>query len=480
MTLPGVVVTSSAVLARTGPPTDTGVWGVTGLTERGPTGTAVPVRSLNEYVRRMGGRVIYGQLYDALETFFADGGGQAYVSRVVGPAATVGSVTLMDRAGVPVATLRIDALGAGAWSSSVLVSIANGSQPNTFTIIVEYPDAATEVERFADLANPAAAVNALSNSEYVRAVDLASATAAPNNNPAVVTDVAMSAGTDDRAAITDTQWTGALPAFTRDLGSMQVSAPGRSTTAALQAIIDHCNANRRTAILDGADNSAAGTLTALAAGLTADERAGLFAPWVNIPGLTSDTTRPVPPSAVVAGIIARNDRIFPAAIAAAGETGRSRYALGVRQTFTDAEREQLNDGGVNVLRDNQGAQVYGWRTTFNADPWRFLSQARARMLVESQAEAAADRFVFATIDGQGLVFAQLEGQLAGLLDRLQTAGVIYGSPEDRGWRVDVSSAVNTPATIAAGQIRANVYVRLSPVGELIRIEIVKIPIGQAA
>ena len=45
------------------------------------------VRSLGQFTTIFGGRVAFSPLYDALDTFFNEGGNLAYVSRVVGPSA---------------------------------------------------------------------------------------------------------------------------------------------------------------------------------------------------------------------------------------------------------------------------------------------------------------------------------------------------------------------------------------------------------
>lgn len=83
---------------------------VVGQTERGPAvGDAVLVTSLARFEELFGGFVGYGSLFDAVAAYFAEGGARVQVARVVGPAATLGLRTLMDRAGAPVETLRIDA-----------------------------------------------------------------------------------------------------------------------------------------------------------------------------------------------------------------------------------------------------------------------------------------------------------------------------------------------------------------------------------
>src|SRR5579862_9469038 len=99
---PGAYVTTSSAPPSPGTSAPTGTWFVTGECYQGPTGVAVPVQSMNDFVNFLGPRQAYGTaLYDSLDEFFHDGGGLAYVSRIVGPTAVVASVILVDRAGSP-------------------------------------------------------------------------------------------------------------------------------------------------------------------------------------------------------------------------------------------------------------------------------------------------------------------------------------------------------------------------------------------
>jgi len=137
--MPGVVVTTGAVAGPSAPtraPSST--YFVAGQAERGPTDRASAIRSLAEFTDLFGGRTTYGALYDDLVTFFQEGGSRAYVTRVVGPAATTGALAspLMDRAGTPLATLTVTAASPGAWSSAVSVKVLDGSTAGTFRIQV--------------------------------------------------------------------------------------------------------------------------------------------------------------------------------------------------------------------------------------------------------------------------------------------------------------------------------------------------------
>lgn len=487
MPRPGVTITSRAARAARGNPTFSGVAFIAGFAQRGPHGVPRKITSLDEFVQNYGERVSYSGLYDWLDTFFNEGGATAQVSRVVGVAPTVASRTLVDRAGVPVNTLRIDAVDVGDWASTgttaLTVSVENGALANTYTLIIRQNG--VEVERFADLATPAAAVTALATSRYVRAVDLASATAAPNNNPAVAANLALTGGTDDRGTAVDAHWSTAIGAFARDLGPGQVATPDRTTAAWHALLIEHARTRNRTAYLDAPDLSSRAALVALAdaAGLVnGAEYAGLFGSWVNVPGLTGGSSRAVPGSALAAGLTGRLDaQLGTAGGAPAGGQGQADWALSVRQPtvpFVDADYEALNNAGVNMIRQftNLGVRLYGFRSVSDNPDWQQLTANRLRVSLVARLEAEAERFVFRTIDGQGHLFSELQGALTGILLSDFNAGALYGAAPEDAFRVDVGDTVNTPTTIAAGEIRANVNARFSPFAELVSVSIIKVPV----
>src|SRR3954452_23952428 len=108
-----------------------------GLTDRGDTTKAVLVHSLSDFVEKFGPRVTYGAVYDDLEAYFNEGGTQAYVARVVGPAAALATLTLVDRSGgAGVATWRVDAASPGAWGAGLSVQVDDGAAANTFKLTV--------------------------------------------------------------------------------------------------------------------------------------------------------------------------------------------------------------------------------------------------------------------------------------------------------------------------------------------------------
>lgn len=460
---------------------------VVGLTERGPVDAPVLIRSMTEAAAVLGDRVSYGWVYDTLATFFAhaDGGGRAFVQRLAGPAATTGQLVLLDRAGTPVQTLRITAASPGSWSSNVKVAVVDGAFGGTFSIQVLYRDQV--VEQFTNLATPAAAVAALASSIYVRCVDLASATSAPNNNPATLTATALSAGSDDRAAVDTAAHLAALDLFSKDLGPGVVAIPGQPAESTAAALAAHCIANDRIALVAPAAGSAKATAQSGARTLrtlTGSEYLGYLFPWVKVAD-ASGATRTVPPEGYVAGVRAKAITQVGPWRAPAGQFAVSTTLVDVETALSADDVDSLTADCVNTIRSMPGGvRLYGWRSlAADEATWRFFTWRDEINILSARCAEAVEPFVFETIDGNGRLFTQVENKLRSVLAPWADGGALFeksdadGNPIDPGYVVDTGPSVNTPATVAAGELRAVVGVRLAPFAELVRILISKVAVA---
>lgn len=476
MTRPGTVVTLRETPSTVSLPTDTGVAFMAGLTDRGPL-LARLIQSLTEFVTVFGDRQSYSPLYDAVDVYFREGGNKVYIGRVVGPSATYGFKNLMDGAGSPLISLVATAIGPGAWSSSYKVAVVAGV--GSGTIRIQVTDSANNVlEDSGDLATQTAAVQWSSASAYIRVTIGASLVL-----PIAAAAAALSAGTDDRGSIVDASWLAAENLFTADLGPGQVMAPGRTSSVGLGQLISHAEANNRVALLDLPDIYTEATLEADAQAV-GSRFAASFAPWVIVPGVTSGSTRTVPPSALVAGLIARNDPSLGPNRPAAGLAGISRYATGLSQVpWTDTVRGNLNVNGVNVIRSMFGSiRVYGWRSM--TDPvtdanWIPFGNARLFMAISGELEAVGENFVFDEIDGQnGETIGNFHSALAGVLLNHYNKGELFGDTADLAFSVDTGPSVNTLDRIANNELHAVCAMKMSPMAEWIQTEIVKVQVSQ--
>ncbi len=291
--------------------------------------------------------------------------------------------------------------------------------------------------------------------------------------------VVVRAAAVDVNAVTEAEWTTALGLFTDEFGAGQVMIPGVATAGAYAALLAHSDATGRTVLLDAESDATAATAAAAASGLAAGagaERAGLIAPWVQMPGPAGVAVE-VPGSVIAAALAARGDAVVGHANhAPAGDQGRGagivNRGINVTATYTAAELDTLHDAGVSVIRQMYGKPtLYGWRSVSSDDRFRQLNAGRFSMQLGTGIFAAAEQFLFRNIDGRGHLFAELEGALRGYLMPLYAADALYGATADDAFDVAVAD-VNTPDTIAAGELRSSVEVALTPHTEKVVIDVV--------
>ena len=458
-----------------------------GITGRGNAADArTPIRSLSEWVAKFGVRADSPFLYDAAEFYFKEGGRQIFTSRTFGPAPVEATINIFDQAGsvdpgdiALVATAK----SPGAWANTMRYAILAGDAGGEFKIqLTDTADSSVD-ETSPSLVDRAAAVAwATAESDLI---DLT--LGASNEDPRVVAasgTTQFAGGTDDSGSATDATWLAAVNQFTRDLGPGQITFPGMTTAARHAQIINHAQTYNRVGILDAPDTGTKATLLAVEAGITAgnanSKRFGaLFAPWVVVPGLTSGTTRTVPPSAIVAGIMSRNDgRGVGSNQPSAGALGESITALSLSQTaFSDADREDLNEANVNLLRELYGGiRIYGYRTL--TDPttdaiWVNLANVRLFMEITAKGDAIGERFVFRQLDGRRHTCSEYGGELTSMLLPYWEAGALYGDSPNNAFFVDVGESVNTDVSMAAGYLKASIRLKLSEFAEEVVLDLVK-------
>lgn len=467
--------------------TDTGVWYTVGLSQKGPTKPRM-LQSLNEFVKYFGDRQSYSVIYDSLELYFREGGARAYFARVVGPAAVASSHTFKDAGNSD--TVTISAIGPGDWGDSLNVEILAPLVAG-FRVKVSH-DTEGDLETSPDLADKDALFDWIKFSSYITAEDESS-----QDNPAVVAVQNLAGGDDDRDNITDDEWDAALALLRADFGPGQVSAPGRTTDAGHQALIAHAKERNRLACLDAPDTNTYATLEDSAANApgsySTDGRWGRMDwPWVKIKGPAAGTYRAVPPCALVAAKIARNDGLgMSPNQPAAGRWGEATYVNALTRPAAGesepdlVDRDTLNSSGVNVIRAMFGGEViriYGWRTLTDpvTDPdWINFGNSRLRMAIHAEAENILEEFMFAMLDGRGFTFGDLKGALTGMLIGHYNQGDLWGETADKAFYVDVGAQVNTPETLAANEVHAIISLRMSPFAEFIQLVLVKRPITEA-
>lgn len=488
---PGTSVTVSTAPRPATPAQPTGTAFMIGLCQRGPVGKAIgPMFNLGDFIAQCGTRQSYSILYDAADAFFQEGGGALYVGRVVGPAAVTATLTLMDKAVTPLATLVVNANGPGVWGNSISVQVVDDTS-STYHLVIYYNSLVVETSPI--LTSPADAVAwAAVNSAYVSITNSGSATAPPNNIPNTLAATALASGADDNASAGDTQFTTAINNISSALGPGQILAPGRTTTNTVAALVAHAasSLNNRVALIDTPDSPTASNLTAIPtaiqSGSTDPSFAATFGPWLIYPGVPTGTSTPaanrtIPPSAIAAALASKNDAKGDANQAAAGINGQLVGAIGVSQTYNNSDLTTLHQAGVNVFKNLApiaGIQLYDYVSCAIDPNWIPLNFVRFRMQLVYEGQVIAAQYLFGKNDAKGQLLSKFNGALRGSLAVHWREGSLYGVSPSDAFSVQTGPPVNTPATQQAGQLNAIENVRMAPDAPYVNINIIKYLITQ--
>ena len=472
MPRPGTEIRIVDGAAGGGPVLDTGQAFFAGVSARGSTTRAQKVGSLPEYETLYGPRAGGSLLYDAVASFFGEGGGTLYVARAAGAGAAEATGQLGGASG-----LTAKAASPGVWGNTVKVSAVAPAIGTGVEIVVENP-AGTEVDRSPALSSNDAIVAWSQGRSWVTFTKLG------DTLPPAASTVTLTTGADGSAPST-AEVAAALARFEYGLGPGQVAAPGYTTTVVHTELLKHADAMRRVALLDLPDTASGATLIASVQALAAVKGvryAQALAPWLSYPGPAGAPVT-VPFSGVQAALIARSDAVTGNPNeTAAGANGIHRGTLGISQVYDDATRKTLNEQGVTLAKEKYGSiRTYGGRTATGPADVNWLAYANSRVLsaIGHEADAVAERYVFKQIDGGRRVFAALESDLAGVCLRYFNLGALFGNTAEEAFNVDTGEQVNTLATITAQEIHAVIRLKASPFGEWVAVDIVKVPIQQA-
>jgi len=441
-------------------PGDVGALMASFVAERGPADIYTTCLSLSKV------KAVYGDVDSGsygirnAEAYFreANGAGRLLAKRLVGPAATSGTLALSSAAPAVVMTLTAAAMDAdgvlhanpGAWSTELTVEVLTGAG-STRTVTFKQDGATLFSEAF---------TTATALEDAFEATGLVSVATGVGVWPlAVLAETALSAGADDRASIPTTQagWLAELAIFDGDAPTGTVSLPGITTPAAHAALVQHAESFRRFAALDAIDTATVASLTAPAATLRAlGSRAGygaMYAPWEKIPGPGTGLVT-VPPSGAQAGRMAaadRENRPGPGQ-PAAQSFGVMRFVADVTQTWSKADRDTLHDAGVTVTRNDRG-RIYavGSRTLADPDVWEQYSGAagvRVVLAVADECEDDMQKYLEKNIDPALHIYSEVQKDLVGRGSAWYARDALFGATAGEAFAAIVGAG-SAPRSLAA-------------------------------
>ncbi|MBI2931410.1 MAG: phage tail sheath family protein [Planctomycetes bacterium] len=406
----------------------------------------------------------------AIFGFFLNKGRRCYVTRVASDSADIAKVTLKDRNATPADTLLVQALNEGDWGNKLTLDVADGTKsPATeFKLVVK--DQGAVVETWDDLSlDPEAeryverVVNGRSN--FIQVADQESATAAPDNRPAVTSGTALTGGADGIDDITDSDFIGSLPAFDEVDEINSLSIPGRTSQAVVQAGIDYCEGRTDVGYAVDAPPELEPTAVKTFRENFDSSYAYLYYPWIEINDPLTERPLLVPPSGHVLGIFTRTDTERGVHKAPATETLRG--AVGVARSVTDGAQEFLNPAGVNVIRPfkGRGIRVWGARTMSSHPNFRYVHKRRFLMFLEESIAEGTQWAVFEPNDE--VLWRKLTRTISGFLRRQFLEGAIFGKSEEEAYFVKSDEETNPPEVRQAGQVITEIGVNIVETAEFV-------------
>ena len=275
-----------------------------------------------------------------------------------------------------------------------------------------------------------------------------------------------------------------------EIGEGEVSilaAPGRSDPLSHEALLSYCERMgncvaicdppldvRNTELLKVVETAAVPTKgkdkdkdkDKDAGGATAPKSAGglrprnplgglatLYFPWIYV----ADALNPkgelvaVPPSGHMAGVWARTDSTIgvhkaPANMPIAG-------ALNLTYRVTSAEQATLNSMGINCIRyfPTEGMLVWGARTLAEeSSEWRYLNVRRLIIMIEESIKRATRWVVFESNDRT--LWKTIRSEINGFLMNVYRDGALMGATAEEAFFIKCDEEINTPESIAMGQV----------------------------
>jgi phage tail sheath protein FI len=369
------------------------VLGILGVTERGPQNKPVLITGEAEFKRIFGDNITTGYAAYAYTGYRLNGGRQAYVVRTFGTGGAAASVTLSDRAATPIDTLKIEAgyrgsVDKSAWGNDLTVTIANNASNSAlFDLTILLSGTVKEIWRGLTPGTAETALNNVDNgSEFVKLTNLASATAAPDNNPTVQSATALTGGSDPAAPATaDLQGNsgGGTGLYAFDPKEItHLICPEAQDSTFQGSLEDYC-ATRGT--ITGIVSLPVGTAVsaAAAAGVTRQETisySACYFGWISVIdpiGTVQNPVKTIPADGHVAGMYARVWRSRGIHKAPAGVIdGSLRGAIGVDvDVINDTNLTTLADSGINAIRSipGYGVVVMVSRTLSKDTRWRYVN-----------------------------------------------------------------------------------------------------------
>jgi uncharacterized protein len=451
-----------------------------GWAPKGSTERPVRIGSFADYAREFGGLHADSPLSHAVMHFFANGGADAYVVRLVDNL----SATPAKPAELIVSSnLELEATSKGEWGETFQISITKRADDGT-RFRIDVKDALGDVvETFQDLSmtatDPRFPPNVVNGRSAVVTVRKATNAAAP---PSLATDPSPLTGGEDGKVLVPglsdfanefrAKFVTGTP-ITVDIPLLNlVCAPGVTDASTLLELQKLCHARRAFLIMDSPKGAPVSGTTGMEefasnnSGLVGSNavESAIFYPWVRATDPLTGAVADFPPCGFVAGIFARTDSSRGVWKAPAGSDASVNGALGFERTLSDRDSGLLNPLGINCLRTLPvyGNVVWGSRTLHGQNDrgseWKYIPVRRLALFLEESLFRGTQWVVFEPNDEP--LWAQIRLNVGAFMNDLFRQGAFQGKSPKEAYFVRCDRTTTTQADIDLG--RLNIHVGFAP------------------
>lgn len=489
VTYPGVYIEEIPSGVRTITGVATSITAFVGWAAKGPTDRAELVLSWMDFERKFGGLNSQSLLGYAVSQFFANGGTQAYVVRLV-------DASSAKSANVDLGDLTATATSPGDWANNYGITTKKSrTDPTTgdrfsFTVVF-FPNGndtsiRIPVETFENLSlnqdDPRYAVAIISSKSDFIDIALKTGGSTPPTAPAYGTH-RLEDG-DPGEILKPDDITGAfekalgvalgLPNASGPLNLLDkislfnlLCVPGETKKETQSDLEKFCRDRRAFYIADSIDQNFDALFNDPIPGITGDDaiNAAYYYPWVVAPDpLKDNTPRSFPPSGYIAGIYARTDTNRGVWKAPAGIDASITGISGLKYRLTDQENGRLNPLAINCLRDFliYGPVVWGARTLRGNDEigseWKYVPVRRTALFIEESLFRGLKWVVFEPNDEP--LWAQIRLNVGAFMHDLFIQGAFQGSSPRDAYFVKCDKETTTQNDINRGIV--NILVGFAP------------------
>jgi len=507
-TRPGVYVKETPFTSNIGVRSAATVAAFVGTSERGPS-TPTLISSWNSYKTTFGEINNSFDLGYAVYHYFANGGRDAYVQRVVGAndaPSTVDFTGTVTGASGPSTLFTLEAASTGTWGDNLRATIsfdantlegglASGNIVNTteFSLIISVVQngSTVEVERWQELSfDP-------TSSRYFKSVlDLYSHYVAVAGTPASLTlsvdpqaslTLTFTAGSNG-ASVVDADWNSAVDGLATLTGPLVINLVGQTAATRVNYALQHAyDRGDSFVIIDG--DLTANTKASIQSTISgySNTYGGFGA--VYYPGLKMYDPAKSGPTAIrdtfsggaIAGAYVRSETLRGVAKAPAGYTLDLQNVFGLIANLSDADQGELySTNNVNMLRNipGGGTIINGARTLAKNRPDKYITIRRTlsylRRVLDDQTQFA----VFEPNDER--LWDQIKVSLSSTLTDFWAKGNLKGGSAGEAFFIVCDSSNNSQSSIEDGYVNVEVGVALQYPAEFVVINLTQWAGGSTA